>query len=207
MRRLSHFLAALALLALAGCGFSGTPPGSKTTNPGTPTQPSQPSQPTQPTSPANIAVSVTPSSASVRAGATQTFTATVSGSSNTSVSWQVNAVAGGSASVGTINSSGVYTAPASVPSNNIVTVTAVSAASASTTGSSSVTLLNPIPTLTSIAPASVSTGSFTLTVRGTGFVAGAEVLLGGSAMGTTFVSSTQLTATGTENSAGSYSVE
>jgi hypothetical protein len=216
MRRVPNFVFTIALLALAGCGLSGTPPGSKSTNAGAPTQPAQPSQPTQPTQPtppsqpsppANIAVSVTPSSASVRAGGTQTFVATVSGSSNTSVSWRVNGVAGGGASTGTINPSGLYTAPAAVPSDNVVTVTAVSAASTSATASSSVTLLNPIPTLMSIAPASVSAGSFTLTVKGTGFVTGAQVLLAGSAISTTFGSSTQLTAAGTENSAGNYSIE
>lgn len=198
MRRVSHFFAALALLSLGGCGLSGTPPGFKSTNPGAPTQP---------TTPASVTVSVTPGSASVRAGATQMFVATVSGSSNSSVSWEVNTVAGGSASTGTISSSGLYTTPATVPSNNVVTVTAVSSASTSASGNSSVTVLNPIPTLTSITPASVTAGSFTLTVTGTGFVTGAQVLLGGSAMGTTFVSSTQLTATGTEKSAGNYSIE
>jgi hypothetical protein len=107
---------------------------------------------------------------------------------------------------GTINSSGMYSAPASVPSPNSVTVQAVSAADSSASGASVVTLLNPVPVLSGIAPPSVSTGSFTLTVTGSGFVNGAQVLLGGSALATTFVSSNQLTATGTEASAGTFAV-
>jgi len=43
------------------------------------------------------------------------FTATVSGTTNTAVTWQVNGVAGGSATTGTITSQGVYSAPHSVP--------------------------------------------------------------------------------------------
>ncbi len=127
--------------------------------------------------PSGVTVSVSPASVNVRAGATQTFTASVSGSSNTSVSWQVNGVAGGSAAIGLISSSGVYTAPGIVPGSNIVSVGAVSAANTSSSGSSSVTLWNPIPVLGSISPASVSTGSCMITVNGAGFVSGAQVTL------------------------------
>ncbi|MEO8525542.1 MAG: IPT/TIG domain-containing protein [Caldimonas sp.] len=51
-------------------------------------------------------------------------------------------------------------------------------------------------TIASIAPATVVAGSaaFTLTVNGTGFVSGAVVSVGASAMTTSFVSATQLTA-------------
>src|SRR5439155_16038186 len=62
---------------------------------------------------------------SVGAGGTQQFTATVRNTSNTAVTWQVNGVTGGNATVGTISSSGLYTAPASPAT---VTVTAVSQA-------------------------------------------------------------------------------
>ncbi|MGD0907433.1 MAG: IPT/TIG domain-containing protein [Candidatus Acidiferrales bacterium] len=153
-----------------------------------------------------IAVSVSPNTASVRTGATQSFSASVSGSSNTSVSWQVNGVTGGSASTGIINSSGVYTAPASIPNSGAVTVQAVSAANASASGSSTVTLLNPAPVLNSITPASVSSGAFTITVNGSGFVSGAQVVLAGTPLTTIFMSSTQLTASGSAASAGTFAV-
>src|ERR1035437_2640893 len=80
-------LSAVAFLGLlAGCTGGGSSPAS----------PSQPS------------VTVTSSSTSVLLGATQQFTATVTGTSNTAVSWSVNNVAGGNATVGTIDTNGLY---------------------------------------------------------------------------------------------------
>jgi hypothetical protein len=118
----------------------------------------------------------------------------------------VNSTPGGSATLGTINSSGNYTAPTTPPSPNNVTVTATSAADTSKSASSAVTLLNPTPTLSGISPASTNLGNFSLTVSGSSFVSGALVLLNGAALSTSFVSSTQLTATGTAPTAGTYTV-
>lgn len=88
-----------------------------------------------------VAVAVSPASASVAAGSgTQAFTATVSNTTNTSVTWQVNNVLGGNASVGTISTSGVYKAPASEPSPATVTVTAVSSADKTRSGSAKITV-------------------------------------------------------------------
>ncbi|MBL8266129.1 S8 family serine peptidase, partial [Steroidobacter sp.] len=87
-----------------------------------------------------ITVSVSPTSATVQTSASQTFTATVTDTLNTTVTWQVNNVTGGSSTTGTISSSGVYTAPASVPSPATVTITAVSVANSSSTGSAQVTI-------------------------------------------------------------------
>ncbi len=179
-------------VALAGC--TGTTKNASLSNTGAPPSGS------------GVTVTVAPPSANVRAGATQSFSATVTGSSNASVTWQVNGVAGGSAGTGTISSSGMYTAPTAVPGSNTVTVRAVSSADSSATGSSPVTLQNPVPVLSGIAPASVPAGAFAITANGTGFVSGAQVLLAGSPLATTFVSSTQLTATGNEASAGTFSV-
>src|SRR5437773_8320561 len=55
---------------------------------------------------------------------------------------------------------------------------------------------NPVPTTTSISPSSTIAGSpqFTLTVNGTNFDSTSKVNWNGSALTTTFVSSTQLTA-------------
>ena len=108
--------------------------------------------------------------------------------------------------LGTITASGVYSAPAQLPSPNSVTVSAVSAADSSASGTSAITLLNPVPMLTGISPASASAGNITITARGSNFVSGAQVLLAGSPLATTFVSSTQLNATGAENSAGNFAV-
>jgi hypothetical protein len=153
-----------------------------------------------------VTVKVSPTSADVRAGATQSFSATVSGTSNAAVTWQVNGVTGGSSVTGTISASGMYTAPAAVPANHTVTVRAISAASSSATASGAVTLWNPMPVLTSIAPTSVPAGAVALTVNGSGFVSGAQVVLAGAPLATTFVSATQVTATGNVAAAGNYSV-
>jgi uncharacterized protein (DUF1800 family) len=149
------------------------------------------------TPPPVINVAVAPTSASVRAGSAQAFTATVTGTTNTAVTWQVNSITGGNSTIGTIDVSGNYLAPAVVPSPNSVTVSAVSAASASSSGSSPVTLMNPVPVVSSASPNSIAVGAFSLTVTGSGFVNGSTVMFGGTALTTTFVSATQLIATGT----------
>jgi hypothetical protein len=64
-------------------------------------------------------------------------------------------------------------------------------------GTSAVTLLNPVPVITGMSPTSTPVGAFSLTVSGSNFVSGAQVMFGGTALTTTFVSATQLTATGT----------
>ena len=71
--------------------------------------------------------------------------------------------------------------------------------------------VTPEPTVTSISPASATAGggAFKLTVNGTNFVNGAMVNFNGTTLATTFVSSTQLTATvpaGAIASAGTYAV-
>src|SRR3984885_1681235 len=74
------------------------------------------------TPPSQITVSVTPTAANVRAGAGQPFTASVTGTSNQSVTWSVNGVAGGNATVGTITNTGVYTAPEEPKNTNTTTI-------------------------------------------------------------------------------------
>jgi len=87
-----------------------------------------------------VAVTVTPASVSLKAGGAQAFSATVTNTSNTAVTWQVNGVTGGNSTVGTISAAGMYTAPSVVSSALTVTVTAKSDADASRTGSSQVTV-------------------------------------------------------------------
>lgn len=94
---------------------------------------------------APVSVSVSPSAPSVQANiGAQAFTATVSNTANTTVNWEVNGIAGGNATVGTISSIGVYLAPATVPSPATVTVTAASAADPARSGSATVTVTPPV---------------------------------------------------------------
>jgi len=188
MRRILLYLICGATLWQSGCaGVTGGP--SNSVNP-----------------PPSAGVSVSPNPVTVRAGASQAFTATVTGTSNRSVTWQVNGVTGGSATTGTINAGGMFVAPTVLPSTNMVTVSAVSTADPSASGDSAVTLWNPVPVLSGLAPNSVSTGNFSITLTGSGFVSGAYASLAGTPLSTTFVSSTQLTASGSALSAGAFAV-
>jgi len=109
----------LSLLSVnLACGFGL----SRTSNPGS-----------------NVAVTLNTSSATIAPGGTQQFTATVTGTSNTAVQWEVNGTSGGNAQVGTIDSSGLYTAP-NVTSTLTVTVAAVSVADTSKSASAMVTV-------------------------------------------------------------------
>jgi len=70
---------------------------------------------------------------------------------------------------------------------------------------------NPVPAITGLNPSSTAAGSggFTLTVDGTGFIAGSAVRWNGADRGTTYVSATRLTASipgGDVDSAGSVTV-
>jgi hypothetical protein len=99
--------------------------------------------------PSNITVVVAPAAASIVNYGTQQFTATVTGSTNTRVTWQVNGATGGSQTVGFISAAGFYVAPGNVPTTSdgmggsiatTLTVTAVSQADLTASGSSSVTI-------------------------------------------------------------------
>lgn len=144
-----------------------------------------------------ISVQVTPATGLLRTGSQQVFNATVTGTANTGVSWAVNGVVGGNAALGTIIGNGNYTAPSALPSPNTITVTATSIADATASGNAAITLANPAPLLTSVSPTTIPVGTFLLTLAGSGFVNGSVVNFGATQLATTFVSSTQLTATGT----------
>jgi uncharacterized protein (DUF1800 family) len=120
----------------------------------------------------------------------------VTGETNTAVTWQVNGIAGGSSSVGTISAAGLYTPPAAIPATNPVTIGAVSVAAPAVSGSASELVWNPLPAVVSAAVSeNYGATSGLLTVTGTGFVSGSQVQAAGVSQTTTFVSSTQLQAT------------
>jgi hypothetical protein len=91
-----------------------------------------------------IAVIVSPPAPSVELEAGQTFTASVGGTANTAVTWSVNGIVGGNATVGTVTQGGVYTAPTTLPNPAQVTVSALSQADGTTTGSATVALFSTI---------------------------------------------------------------
>src|SRR5579872_2951425 len=87
-----------------------------------------------------VSVSVTPASMTVPTSSVQTFTATVNNSGVQAVQWQVNGIPGGSPIIGTIDSSGNYTAPQYVPNPPGVVITAVANADNTKSGNASVNI-------------------------------------------------------------------
>jgi hypothetical protein len=80
-----------------------------------------------------VSVTVTPANVTVKTGQTQQFSAYVTGTSNTAVTWQVSSSTAGAASIGSISTSGLYTPPAAPPPGT-VTVTATSQADTTKSG-------------------------------------------------------------------------
>ena len=82
-------------------------------------------------------------------GAALHYSAAITGSTNKSVTWTVNGVAGGDARVGTLTPAGLYTAPRTMPEQATVILTARSVANPSVSQSMMVTLA---PAETAVAP-------------------------------------------------------
>jgi hypothetical protein len=100
--------------------------------------------PPPPPPPPSIVVTVSPTSGSVLLGNSQTLTATVTNTTDTSVTWSVNSIPGGTATAGTITTGGVYTAPGDLPSPAIVQVTATSQADATKSATAQITITSDI---------------------------------------------------------------
>jgi uncharacterized protein (TIGR03437 family) len=81
-----------------------------------------------------VTISISPTSVTLTSGGTQQFIATVANAASNTVNWSINPA------VGTIDSTGFYTAPAIVSSSSKVTVTATVASDLSKSASATVTL-------------------------------------------------------------------
>lgn len=113
MGRIRKLAMALGILGLAGCGGGQSSGGGNT---------------------GGIMVMVSPSATSVVVNQQVPFMATVTGTTNTAVTWQVAGIPGGNSTVGTIDANGNYAAPAVVPNPSTQVVTAVSQADSTKTG-------------------------------------------------------------------------
>lgn len=125
--------AILLALAAAGCGSGSSSSGSS--NP----------------PPSNVSVSISPTSQTVGYGATEQFKATVTGATNTAVTWSVsNSNSTSSNQIGSISSSGLYTAPSatSVPTEATPQLVSVTAGQAVTGANITVPPLNAIDGVT-----------------------------------------------------------
>jgi len=111
------------------------------------------------------------------------------------LTFYVNGVLGGNAELGTVDSSGLYSAPAVVPVPNTVTITSTSSQYPNDPpGSVALGVLNPIPIINTVTPSGFPEGTVQVTVDGSQFVYGAQVIWNGTAVSTTLNSSNELVA-------------
>ncbi len=150
----------------------------------------------------HVLVSVQPGSVTLAPLAVQGFTASVLGTSNQSVVWQVQGSACSTAGIcGTISANGTYTAPGAAPTPDAVQVVAISSDDNSQSGIANVTISAGVNILT-LHPSSVYAGAaqgFTLRVDGSGFAASSPgpasaMLIGGTARITTCTSALECAA-------------
>jgi hypothetical protein len=96
-----------------------------------------------PSPPPPVTVTVSPASAQPFTGDQVHFTANVQNATSPAVTWQVNTMPNGNSTIGTIDSSGVYTAPSSAPTPPTVTIAAVLQSDSSKAGYASVNIISP----------------------------------------------------------------
>ena len=155
--RISVYVAVLAgLIVLSGCGanhfvllpFIPTP---------------------TPVAGQNGSVSINPQYAALGIGGTTQYTASIAGGGG-SILWLVNGVIGGNATVGTISSSGLYTAPTTFFQSQNVSVTAALAASPQTNYATAVMSLITTGVVTSTANPQVASYTINLPVPGSVYI-------------------------------------
>ena len=147
-------------------------------------------------------ITITPASPSVGVGNTEQFSAQLSDLPNAVVTWSAGGKAGGNATVGTISSTGLYKAPAKVPGQNPVKITA-SVAKPKVSATTTVSILSKGPAITAVAPDPLPTGAYTVTITGAGFLRGATVMNSGIQLVTASVTSTTVKAKGNQAPAAS----
>jgi DNA-binding beta-propeller fold protein YncE len=122
----------------------------------------------------SVAITVTPTTASVITNRTQQFTGAVTGSSNTAITWTLTCQSGVAANTcGSIDATGLYTAPPTIPSvtstssgtstttaEPTVTVTATAQADTAKTATATLTIVTGISIVITPTSATVGTGEF-----------------------------------------------
>jgi hypothetical protein len=151
----------------------------------------------------HIGVSVQPSSASIGVTGKLQFIANVTGANNSQVTWSVTGAGCGQAGAcGSVDSTGLYTAPAVVPTPALIDVVATSSADPSQSRTATVTI-TANPDIFSLSPTSsyaASAGGFTLLASGSNFSPSSPgpastFMVAGTARTTSCASSVQCTTT------------
>lgn len=122
----------------------------------------------------HLAVTVSPPSVTLAPSSTQQFSATILGSENQNVIWQLQGAAclGTGAPCGVINANGIFNAPLFAPSPSTFRVVAGSTEDPAQSGFSQVTV-SAASNISKLFPASIFAGAsagFTLRVQGSGFI-------------------------------------
>ena len=138
-----------------------------------------------------VSMELTPATASVRLGSARKFTASVHNALDKTVAWTVSS--------GSMAGDGTWTAPAAMPASGQATISAMTNADHAITGSSTVTLLNPVAVISSITPNPLAYGTQNITVTGKGFLPTSVLKQADTVLTATYVSGTQLTASVTLN--------
>jgi hypothetical protein len=141
MKQLQVLLVCLALVSLLACG------GGKKT----------------------VTISINPITATVFTTQNQQFVAIVNNASSSAVTWDVNGVVGGNSVYGTVNATGLYTAPVSLPTPATVVVTVTSVVDTTKQASASITLMqgaNPAITPSSLTLQAGAQQTFSVTTNG-----------------------------------------
>src|SRR4029077_12682477 len=128
-----------------------------------------------------VTITISPTTASVITNRTQLFSGLVTGSSNTAITWSLACATGVTAnSCGTIDATGLYTAPATIPTTTsgtttttapTVTITATAQADTSKTATARLTIVTGISITITPTTATVGTGEtflFAATVNNPG---------------------------------------
>jgi uncharacterized protein YfaP (DUF2135 family) len=129
---------------------------------------------------AQVSVSISPTSATVPAGQSQQFTATVTGAGQDTIQWDVAGTYGGTTTAGTISQTGLYTAPSIPPKPNSVMVTATSSVGPPFPQASAQVTLTPGFTDFSALPAQIDTNLPTFFVSGSASVGDTVTVNGAS---------------------------
>jgi len=154
-------------------------------------------------------ITIAPVNPAVGVGRTLQFSAHMAGLSSTGVTWSVAGVKGGNSTAGTISPAGLYKAPADLPGQNPVQITATSEVNSKISATTYVDILAQGPKITTVLPNSVPLGTFTVTIKGSGFQTNATVFDTSNKLSvqlvTVSVTPTTITATGYQGPAASAS--
>lgn len=151
--------------------------------------------------PQALGLTVKPTMPSVALGRTVQFAAQQDAATSTDVAWSAGGVIGGNSKAGTISSAGLYTAPATMPGQNPVQVTAMGKAGSRVSATTYVYLLAPGPAISAVSPNPLTVGTIRVVITGSGFLPGATVLStsgtnAGVQLSTEKVTATSITALG-----------